>query len=199
LRYNKYVPTLKPIPTKALGLSFRSRLEARWALILRYLGIRFQYEAEGYDLSGRYYLPDFYLPDIDCFFEVKGKEPNYEEQMLAYLLSRDSGKFVHIASGSIPLASPSMWGVDGFMLYAFNYKMNPLLETKDIGTRRLYLNDIYSLNECPHCCKVAFCKYGIVSNLPCKCSKLKSGQLSSRIERAFISGRMATFEFKNRK
>ena len=64
---------IKPIETYYNGYRFRSRLEARWAVFFDALGIRYQYEIEGYKLSdGQYYLPDFFLPDDGYYVEVKG-------------------------------------------------------------------------------------------------------------------------------
>lgn len=64
---------VKPIETHYDGYKFRSRLEARWAVFFNALGIKFEYELEGYDLgNGLYYLPDFWLPEQDCWVEVKG-------------------------------------------------------------------------------------------------------------------------------
>lgn len=54
--------TIAAIPTKYSGVLFRSRLEARWAVFFDALGIKWQYEAEGYQLKdGTRYLPDFRL------------------------------------------------------------------------------------------------------------------------------------------
>ncbi len=66
---------MKPIQTSYKGCKFRSRLEARWAVFFDSLGIIWEYEKEGFVLStGDTYLPDFWLPQLDCFFEVKGTE-----------------------------------------------------------------------------------------------------------------------------
>lgn len=63
---------MKVISTEYKGYLFRSRLEARWAVFFDYMGIRYEYEPEGIVLSdGTYYLPDFYLPEFHCYFEVK--------------------------------------------------------------------------------------------------------------------------------
>ena len=44
------------------GRRFRSRREARWAILFDHLGIDWRYEPEGYCLSGNvHYLPDFEL------------------------------------------------------------------------------------------------------------------------------------------
>ena len=75
---------LKAIQTEYKGYRFRSRLEARWAVFFDTLGVKWEYEPEGYDLgNGVYYLPDFLLHDVtvnhglfqrhcDIYVEVKG-------------------------------------------------------------------------------------------------------------------------------
>lgn len=63
---------IKPIQTRYRGYNFRSRLEARWGVFFDALGIKWEYEKEGYDLGDLgWYLPDFYLPDIGVFVEIK--------------------------------------------------------------------------------------------------------------------------------
>lgn len=64
--------TIKPIETLWKGYRFRSRLEARWAVFFETLGIRWQYETQGFQLGdGSAYLPDFYLPDQKTYVEIK--------------------------------------------------------------------------------------------------------------------------------
>lgn len=71
--------TIKAIETKYKGYRFRSRLEARWAVFFDALGIEWEYEKEGYELStGERYLPDFWIPANQLWVEVKGEEPSYE-------------------------------------------------------------------------------------------------------------------------
>lgn len=65
---------IKAIETIYKGYRFRSRLEARWAVFLDALGVRWEYEPEGFVLpSGRRYLPDFrvacYGTRGDCYNE----------------------------------------------------------------------------------------------------------------------------------
>jgi hypothetical protein len=72
--------TITPIQTVYNGYRFRSRLEARWAVFFDAIGMKYEYEPEGYDLGdGVRYLPDFYLPDYNCFAEVKANEPTEAE------------------------------------------------------------------------------------------------------------------------
>ena len=63
---------MKAIPTEYKGISFRSKLEASYAKTLDELEIRWVYEHNGYDIGGVRYLPDFWLPEIRTFLEVKG-------------------------------------------------------------------------------------------------------------------------------
>lgn len=93
---------IKPIETVYKGYKFRSRLEARWAVFFDALGIVWEYEKEGYYLGdGECYLPDFWLPQLDMFVEVKGKRPTENERKKAYYLSKLSKKQVAII-GTIP-------------------------------------------------------------------------------------------------
>lgn len=81
---------MKAIETKYKGYKFRSRLEARWAKFFDAMDEQWEYEKEGYDLDGIWYLPDFWLPRFNCFVEVKGLEPTEAELSKARLL-RDGG------------------------------------------------------------------------------------------------------------
>jgi hypothetical protein len=66
------IPAIKPIETVWRGYKFRSRLEARWAVCFERLGLRWEYEPEGFVLPNQSrYLPDFYLPDQDLYVEIK--------------------------------------------------------------------------------------------------------------------------------
>lgn len=75
------------IETTYAGHQFRSRLEARWAVFFNYLGIEWQYEPQGFVIcgpAGRWtYLPDFYLPKLDVWVEVKGNASALDWEMLA--------------------------------------------------------------------------------------------------------------------
>lgn len=63
---------ISPIQTRYKGFHFRSRLEARWAVFFDALEVRWEYEFEGFQLApGERYLPDFYLPDMKVWIEIK--------------------------------------------------------------------------------------------------------------------------------
>lgn len=72
---------IQSIETRYAGCRFRSRLEARWAVFLTTLGIRWEHEPQGYVLNGTPYLPDFRLHLSDgtsLFAEVKGDADEFE-------------------------------------------------------------------------------------------------------------------------
>jgi len=86
---------IKAIQTQYKGYFFRSRLEARWAVFFDDLGVRYQYEPEGFDLDeSGYYLPDFYLPDINggLWVEIKPVPPNDTEIDKLWALCKATGK-----------------------------------------------------------------------------------------------------------
>lgn len=84
--------TLQAIETRYGGHRFRSRTEARWAVFFDALGIRWDYEKDGFDLGGEgQYLPDFWLPAFKCYAEVKGQDFTVREANLCRLLARKSG------------------------------------------------------------------------------------------------------------
>jgi hypothetical protein len=102
--------TIKAIETRYAGCRFRSRLEARWALFFDHMGLTWEYEPQGFEVSRRItggwnnektktfrYLPDFWLPDLHggIWGEVKGSLTNDETARLydaaASLSSSDGG------------------------------------------------------------------------------------------------------------
>lgn len=79
---------LTPIETYYDGCRFRSRLEARWAVFFNYMGIRWEYEPQGFLINRpgygtqTPYLPDFLLPDCGTWIEVKGNENTLSEGLM---------------------------------------------------------------------------------------------------------------------
>lgn len=123
--------SLRAIETVYHGYRFRSRLEARWAVFFDTLGIKYEYEKEGYELGDAgWYLPDFWLPEQRCWVEIKGDEPTQQEiekaQALAKLRVHDWEQLgpVYIFSGQIVVPSDHVavpvahgcWGNDNAKL-----------------------------------------------------------------------------------
>lgn len=80
---------MKAIETVYQGYKFRSRLEARWAVYFDAIGIEWEYEKEGYDLGdGLRYLPDFWLPQVNMWAEIKAMDFSRSEILKAERLAR---------------------------------------------------------------------------------------------------------------
>jgi len=108
-------PQLPAIETEYNDCRFRSRIEARWAVFMSSLGITYWYEYQDYLLDGVRYLPDFWLPKLECYLEVKGAEPTEEERRLARLLALYSHKPVYIVAGNVGLPTQA----DGYTSWKF--------------------------------------------------------------------------------
>ena len=62
--------TIKPIETLYMGHYFRSKAEARFAVFLDCLGVKWDYEPQGFDLgNGLKYLPDFKIYNVEIWDE----------------------------------------------------------------------------------------------------------------------------------
>jgi hypothetical protein len=84
--------TIKAKETRYNGYRFRSRLEARWAVFFDTLHIKYEYEKEGYELGeAGSYLPDFWLPQVKMWAEVKADEPTAAEDKKMQELLRLTG------------------------------------------------------------------------------------------------------------
>jgi hypothetical protein len=148
----------KSMPTYYKGITFRSRLEARWAIILDELGIAWEYEPEAIVIESSIwfadpqnrdvmsYLPDFYLPEHKAFVEVKGSldEAEYWKIIrIAHNLARDDDhKYAFFLAGNIGSekhhrpALHSLTNHEGLIYAAhvgFNYKNSDPLYNSVIG------------------------------------------------------------------
>lgn len=95
---------IKAIETRFRGRLFRSRLEARWAVFFEALGLPWIYEGEGFRLSTRDYLPDFWLPRQKAWVEIK---PGDFSESTAHLteLAIETDSRVYLLKGDIPRPS----------------------------------------------------------------------------------------------
>lgn len=76
-------PSIEAVPRRYAGVNFRSTLEADWASTFDDFGIMWEYEPMTVTLpSGATYIPDFFLPEIGTWVEVKGPGvPRIEKAM----------------------------------------------------------------------------------------------------------------------
>lgn len=92
---------LVAIPTFYNKLHFRSRLEARWAVFFDEMGIKYKYEPKGFELpDGSMYLPDFYLPVVNIFAEVKPTFLTEEEQQRCIGVHQKHGSRILMLTGT---------------------------------------------------------------------------------------------------
>lgn len=93
---------IKAIETEYRDFRFRSRLEARWAVFFDAVGISWEYEPEGYDADGVWYLPDFRVKfdDEQFFVEVKGEMQKEDRSKIESFVS--AGVFPVLILGNIP-------------------------------------------------------------------------------------------------
>lgn len=90
---------IRALTTRYAGRRYRSRVEARWAIFLDACGIAFDYEAEAFALPTGGYLPDFWLPTMGLFLEIKGKAPSEEEKAKCSELAEAAERCVILAVG----------------------------------------------------------------------------------------------------
>lgn len=89
---------LRAIETRYKGRRFRSRLEARYAVMFDHLGIEWDYEPEGFELQdGTRYLPDFWITCVGghapgAWLEVKATMPTEAEAAKLAAVGRESGR-----------------------------------------------------------------------------------------------------------
>jgi hypothetical protein len=94
--------TIEAIQTEYRGRWFRSRLEARWAVLFDLIGLPWEYELRGMDIHGIRYLPDFVLPTVPGLVEVKPANiPRAESQRLAAVVAAvfDAGLRLFVVRG----------------------------------------------------------------------------------------------------
>lgn len=174
----------RAIETVYKGYRFRSRLEARWACFYDALGVKWEYEKEGYILGdGTKYLPDFYLPDYG-WIEIKGNDPTEEEQRKAQFLGEITHKSVYIFFGEIPEPidpeiTCRIWG-DSLSAY----RVSP------------YWDNLYEWCRCPTCGKIGIQFEGRGARI-CQHGNDDHGQIwgDPVINNAYHKARSTRFEF----
>ena len=175
---------IKPIETVYNGYRFRSRLEARWAVFFDFIGLKYLYEMEGYTNGTINYLPDFFIPSLDVFIEIK---PFTEDWPSKEIASKGSlaPKLVYYFCGE-------PYGKDGDMNYRGFYTDGGMSGDCD-----------QYLCVCPDCGSIGIQYSGWADRNKhkdfCTLSTLKhekvDGRFHALLEYAYVSARSARFEF----
>jgi hypothetical protein len=92
--------SIAAIPTRWRGFYFRSRMEARWAVFFDQLGVQFWYEPNGLRFDRVQYLPDYFLPDVDLYAEVK------PVTLTPYEMAKAEGLCLHSRNSVLLLVGP---------------------------------------------------------------------------------------------
>jgi hypothetical protein len=183
---------IKAIETVYNGYRFRSRLEARWAVFYDTVGIRYEYEKEGYELPSGRYLPDFYLPDQDAFAEIKAwYSATDRDRSVALELSDATHKPVYIFEGNC------WWPHDdteGYICSGFH---------PERGVARMLF-----WAQCPNCSYMGLSYGGDVVGLACGCEPFDLGSqrrlwacpgwANELLSRGYKAARQARFEYGER-
>lgn len=186
---------IKAIETTYKGYKFRSRIEARWAVVFDTLGIPWEYEKEGYDLPSGAYLADFWLPTAEhpfgkgVWFEVKGEAPKQIEKQLAAELATATGHAVVMAHGEIPVVDEPVFVAGEHMSIFY-------------GTdgKTLSMDYPMTIAYCDDCSEFAFVFLGYWDRM-CSHFEDNGGYYalpSKKLRKAYRSGRAARFEHKKR-
>jgi len=196
---------IQALPTMRNGWHFRSRLEARWALLMDALGVPWVYEPYTFDIhygsqaltAGTlnlpgvkarrcYYTPDFWLPGRGVWVEIKGAYPTVMEVTKARGLAQVTRAPVYIFYGSMgkPFVNRICSGV----------KAIGFLHTEGNGLEQL---EPLAWVECPLCHALNITLRGQPS---CSCggesADYASGRYSlyfSRLERAYVAAQSFHF------
>jgi hypothetical protein len=141
---------IRAIPTDFDGWSFRSKLEARFALFFKLLHLTYQYEPEPFELRTKSaivrYTPDFYLPTLQSWVEIKGTKPSETEDEKANLLALASNQPVYVFFEDC-WRPDDLWasGSDG----AYGYLVKQTKYGKDV-----FWEPKCCFVQCPKCLKI---------------------------------------------
>lgn len=136
------------------GYRFRSKIEAQWYVFFKTLGIEVHYEPETISLEGLNgrvinYLPDFYLPEHDCYVEIKLETtPTHDESMKCYLLAEQTGKNVYLFYETLGKKD-----TNGYVYLKYSGAFLPLQRW----------------TQCPRCRRFEITYQGRVSLMTCRC------------------------------
>jgi len=79
------------------GIEYRSLWETYVAKLLLYAGLDFQYEPRRFYLTDKLsYLPDFYIPELAAYIEVKGWLKEKDKVRISLFKTRVTGRLIYM-------------------------------------------------------------------------------------------------------
>ena len=156
------MPIVKEI--KFDGYIFRSKIEAQHYLFFKTLGLDCYYERETLSLvknDGKIinYLPDFFLPDLDSYVEIKlDKSPTVDECMKCYMVALQTNK-------------------DCYLFYEVIGKKNVNAYKYCAGSGAFIPQNRWT--ECPKCKTFDITYKGLVCEMQCGCCSKNRDDLAN--------------------
>lgn len=143
-------------PTWYNGILFRACLEARWAVFFDCLGISYRYEPHSFDVATGVrcvkYKPDFFLPSLSKYIEIKPSKPVEIENIRCAAWTRDIGNIYLL----FHLNEPSDKTENGWLYYHDETMKGPPL-----------ICDKQYWCECPNCGKIDIEQCGEIESCGC--------------------------------
>ncbi|MFO8236172.1 MAG: hypothetical protein R6U04_12300 [Bacteroidales bacterium] len=156
------------------NILFRSILEARWAVFFDSMGIEYRYEPHCFDVEtgGREvkYRPDFLLPELDIYIEIKPSKPYDIENIKAAAWSKYMGDTMILFN----LNPPRENFENGWKFTCDNQDKPPLLSKK------------YNWCECPKCGSVDISELGQITSCGCYTIKDFNKMYETEVEKGIV-------------
>lgn len=120
---NEYIRKQLQSPHRGHKIIYKNHtLRSSWEYILAYWldlsNIKWKYEQTTFDLGDTTYTPDFYLPEFDCYIEVKGWWRENSKQKFKRFLQKYNKIAIHI------FQQPEFYQILGLNKRALNYFAN---------------------------------------------------------------------------
>ena len=112
------------------GYEMRSHSETRWAAIMDVMGVTWVYEPRTVTTRHGGYMPDFFLPAVGAFLEVKGPTPSQVEREKALDAQQVTGFPVVFAYGRAEMIGGELF--HGMLSY-FSERGEVSYSTAEIG------------------------------------------------------------------
>ena len=147
--------------TRYNGVTFRSKLEAQWAVFWDELGVKWQYEPLTFKLpDGKQYTPDFWIVDLALWVEIKpnAKIAHEEEAELKCLqLAGKTGDLVYLDQGGFAWPISEDWHYSKSVVpqeAAEIYSVLFFYITDHVQGDWIYRSDDHFWGTCPECGKI---------------------------------------------
>lgn len=88
---------------------FHSDVEAQWSIFFDAMGIKYEYEKDTFQLDGASFIPDFWLPQVNMWADVKPSRHSKEDTRNCQRLANITGKRCLLLEG--PPDFRSYWGL----------------------------------------------------------------------------------------